>query len=102
MRIAQVIGSITLSKPHPSLAGGRLLIAVPASLRALAHNRHSDGEEIIVWDDLGAGPGCWIGVSEGVEATMPFRPERKPLDAYSACLLDDLYLDSQQLKELLP
>jgi microcompartment protein CcmK/EutM len=101
MRIAQVIGSITLSRPHPALVGARLLVAVPSSLQALAQHRGADGEEIIVWDDLGAGPGSWIGVSEGIEATMPFRPERKPIDAYCACLLDDLHFDAQQIKELI-
>ncbi len=100
MRIAQVIGNITLSRPHPTLVGARLLVAVPFSLKALAQRRQADGEEMIVWDDLGAGPGSWIGVSEGIEATMPFRPERKPIDAYCTCLLDDLYLDAEQIREL--
>ncbi|MCS7167808.1 MAG: EutN/CcmL family microcompartment protein [Gemmatales bacterium] len=101
MRIAQVIGQITLSRPHPTLTSGRFLIAMPISLRALSTTMQPDGEEIIVWDDLGAGLTCWIGVSEGVEATMPFRPDRKPIDAYCACLLDHLYLDEQATREVL-
>lgn len=101
MRIAQVIGTVTLSRPHPTLVGGRFLVALSLSLVALAGNKEPDGEDIIVWDDLGAGEGCWIGVSEGVEATMPFRPARKPIDAYCACILDHLHLDAQAVTEVL-
>ncbi|GBD35758.1 hypothetical protein HRbin36_00873 [bacterium HR36] len=102
MRIAQVIGTVTLSRPHPTLLAGRFLIAVPASLRALSSKSDADGEEVIVWDDLGAGFGSWIGISEGVEATMPFRPARKPLDAYCACILDHIHLDLPTVREVLP
>jgi len=102
MRIAQVIGKITLSRPHPSMVGGRLLIAIPISLAALSTGNEPDGEEVIVWDDLGAGPGSWIGMSEGVEATMPFRPARKPVDAYCACILDRFHLDPAIVREVLP
>ena len=35
MRIADVIGTVTLSRVHPSLAGARWVIGVPYSLKAL-------------------------------------------------------------------
>jgi microcompartment protein CcmK/EutM len=89
MRIAEVIGTVTLSRADPALAGARWIIGVPFSLKALRQNA-PDGEDLVIFDNLGAGNGSRIGVSEGVEATMPFLPERKPVDAYCACILDQV------------
>ncbi|MSQ95489.1 MAG: carbon dioxide concentrating mechanism protein CcmL [Gemmataceae bacterium] len=88
MRIAEVIGTVTLSRCHPMLAGYRWIIGVPYSLKALKTKTAPDGEDFVILDELGAGNGHQIGVSEGGEAVMPFYPERKPLDAYCACILD--------------
>ena len=90
MRIAEVIGTVTLSRIHPTLAGRRWIIGVPFSLKALRQQAAPDGEDLVILDTLGAGNGSRIGVSEGVEATMPFFPERKPVDAYCACILDQI------------
>lgn len=87
MRIAEVIGTVTLSRVHPSLVGYRWIIGVPFTLKALKAGT-PDGEDVVILDELGAGHGTQIGVSEGVEAMMPFQPERKPVDAYCACILD--------------
>lgn len=89
MRIAEVIGAVTLSRCHPSLAGYRWIVGVPFSLKALK-NGVPDGEDFVILDELGAGRGQQIAVSEGVEAMMPFYPERKAIDAYCACILDTL------------
>lgn len=88
MRIAEVIGTVTLSRCHPTLTGYRWIIGVPYSLKALKTKSAPDGEDFVILDELGAGQGQKIGVSEGVEAMMPFQPDRKPLDAYCACILD--------------
>jgi len=90
MRIAQVIGTVTLSRCHPAVQGYRWIIGVPYSLKALKANAAPDGEDVVILDELGAGYGSKIGVSEGVEASMPFHPNKKPLDAYCACILDAL------------
>ncbi|MBI2806910.1 MAG: carbon dioxide concentrating mechanism protein CcmL [Planctomycetes bacterium] len=90
MRIAEVIGTVTLSRCHPSLAGYRWIVGVPFSLKALRNSAAPDGEDVVILDELGAGEGQRIGVSEGVEAMMPFHPLRKPVDAYGACILDAL------------
>ena len=87
MRIAEVIGTVTLSRVHPALAGSRWLIGVPYSLQGLEAGR-PDGEDFVIYDNLGAGAGNQIGVSEGAEAAAPFSPEKKPVDAYCACILD--------------
>ena len=93
MRIAEVIGTVTLSRCHPALAGYRWIIGVPFSLQAL-RTGVADGEDLVILDELGAGFGQKIGVSEGVEAMMPFHPHRKPLDAYCACVLDSISITS--------
>jgi ethanolamine utilization protein EutN len=89
MRIAEVIGSVTLSRVHPALVGARWLIGVPFSLEGLRQEK-PDGEDLVVFDQLGAGPGSRIGFSEGGEAAAPFLPEKKPVDAYCASILDQL------------
>jgi microcompartment protein CcmK/EutM len=90
MRIAEVIGTVTLSRVHPSLVGARWLVGVPFSLKALHEHRPPDGEDLVIFDSLGAGHGHKIGFSEGGEAAVPFLPERKPVDAYCAVILDRL------------
>ncbi len=88
MRIAEVIGTVTLSRCHPLIKGYRWVVGVPFSLQALRDGTPPDGEDLVILDELGAGLGQKIGVSEGVEAAVPFFPHKKPLDAYCACLLD--------------
>ena len=92
MRICEVIGSVTLSRVHPTLTGLRLLVAAPFSLSDLKEGNSPSGEELVAVDELGAGVGSRVGVSEGREAAMPFQPERKPVDAYCACILDHVQL----------
>ena len=88
MRIAEVIGTVTLSRWHPSLGSARWIIGVPFSLKALTNQLPPDGEDLVIYDQLGAGNGSRVGVSEGVEAAAPFHPEKKPVDAYCAAILD--------------
>lgn len=88
MRIAQVIGSVTLNRVHASLRGGRFRLATPLTLEDLRSREPSDNEAIVVYDELNSGEGQWIAVSEGREASQPFYPDEKPLDAYNAAILD--------------
>jgi ethanolamine utilization protein EutN len=93
MRIADIIGTVTLNRSHPSVAGARWKIAVPLSWDNLLGRSDEPAEEIVVYDELGAGIGSRIAISEGREAAMPFYPEVKPLDAYNAAILDALTVD---------
>ncbi|HTU90522.1 MAG TPA: EutN/CcmL family microcompartment protein [Gemmataceae bacterium] len=93
MRIAEVIGNVTLSRVHPSMMGARWIIGVPYSLTALRDDTAPDGEDVVIFDNLGAGVGARIGFSEGGEAAAPFHPEKKALDAYSACILDTVVVN---------
>jgi microcompartment protein CcmK/EutM len=93
MRIAEVIGTVTLSRWHASLNNSRWVIGVPFSLSALRNGAAADGEDLVIYDNLGAGAGHRIGFSEGAEAAQPFVPERKPIDAFCACLLDQVVVN---------
>jgi microcompartment protein CcmK/EutM len=90
MRIGEVIGTVTLSRVHPTMIGARWIIVVPMSLNALRADGPGDGEDLVVYDNLGAGLGCRVGFSEGGEAAAPFHPEKKPVDAYCSCILDQV------------
>ena len=92
MRIAEVIGTVTLSHVHPSLTSARWVLVVPFSLKALKEDQPPDGEDLVMFDNLGAGNGQRIAFSEGGEAAAPFHPEKKPVDAYCACILDQLVI----------
>ena len=92
MRIAEVIGTVTLSRAHHTLANARWVIGVPFSLAALQGAKGPDGEDVVIFDSLGAGDGHRIGFSEGGEAAAPFHPEKKPVDAYCACILDQVVI----------
>jgi ethanolamine utilization protein EutN len=92
MRIGKVIGSVTLGRWHPSLQGACYRVTVPLSLDDLTGGAAQPAEELIVYDELGAGHGSQIAFSEGGEAAQPFYPDMKPIDAYNAAILDELHI----------
>ncbi len=107
MRIAEVIGKVTLSQCLPAFDGALLPLVLPLGLTELQErvqllNRAQlgqnatwdvDAETLVVYDQLGAGQSGLIALSEGGEAAQPFLPERKPVDAYNAAILDKLDLE---------
>ena len=90
MKIAEVIGKVTLSRKHPSLDGARWLVAIPLMSDELNKNKKKKTEPFVIYDELGASPGCQIAVSEGAEAAAPFHPDVKPIDAYVSAILDQV------------
>ena len=96
MRIARVLGHVTLTPRLPELAAGTYVIA--EALDGPAVRGHRDraprgseaSESLVVFDQLGAGVGQLIAVSEGREAAVPFHPARVPIDAYAAAIVDTL------------
>ena len=64
--------SVTLSRSHPTLQGASWRYAVPLSPGKSRSGKPARGEPLIVFDDLGAGEGAAIAVSEGAEASAPF------------------------------
>lgn len=95
MRIATIIGTVTLVRSHPSMTGARYKLAVPQSLANLTGASQDVAEELIVYDDLGAGIGSRIAMSEGGEAAQPFRPDIKPVDAYNGAILDQIEMATE-------
>lgn len=101
MRIAKVIGTVTLSRSHPALTGGRFRLAVPLSLDDVleqvdAGEVEPTADALVMYDDLGAGQGSLVALSESREASQPFHPDTKPIDAYNAAILDNIDVTRQR------
>ena len=92
MRIAKVLGTVTLSRCHPSFNGASLRLIVPLSLAELTGEQQPQADEMVAWDENGAGLGSLVAISEGAEASQPFRPDLKPVDAYASAILDSIDL----------
>ena len=96
------MGTLTMSRKLGNLKAGRYVIAEALDQAALLGHATSTPrnspmpESLVVFDNLGAGIGQLIAVSEGAEATQPFRPDRVPYDAYASAILDTL--DVSQVK----
>jgi microcompartment protein CcmK/EutM len=90
MRVAEVIGKVTLSKYHPSVAGATWVVAVPLDRNGLSDRTKGRGEPFVVFDEWGANQESLIAVSEGAEAAAPFHPNPKPLDAYNSAIIDTI------------
>ncbi len=115
MRIGKVIGTVTPGTLHPSLVGGQLKIVVPFTFNDLISSNEEksteetsekfrvrcSGTELVVYDELSAGLGEWVAFSEGAEASMPFYPNNKPIDAYIGAILDTVEIDEQAIQRLL-
>ena len=100
MQIFKVIGNVTLSRSHPSFQGARLLATEPTGSSAVGGPAPTDPDLVIVWDDLGAGLGSQIAVSDGAEAAQPFKPVLKPVDAYNSAILDEISFESKVTQSL--
>lgn len=93
MRIMECIGKVTLSRCHPSLQGASWRVAVPLMHSALTGDASGRTEPIVIFDELSAGAGCLMAVSESAEAAAAFHPETRPIDAYNAAILDSVNAD---------
>ena len=67
MRIADVVGTVTLNSVHPSMVGASFKLVTPLGWDQLADRSSEPLEEIVVYDELGAGVGNRIAISEGRE-----------------------------------
>lgn len=94
MRIGQIIGNVTLSRSHPSIEGASWRVVVPLTAAGINGDAAGRGEPFVLFDELGAGVGSLVAISEGAEAAAPFHPDEKPLDAYNAALLDTIEIAS--------
>lgn len=93
MRIMECIGRVTLSQWHPLLTGASWKLAVPLTHEGLNANESGRTEPIVVYDDMGAGIGSLMAVTESADASTPFHPHVKPIDAYNAAILDTVSVE---------
>ena len=89
MRMGTVIGRVTLSVRSPKYVGERLLLTLPWKTDTFGGAEKYD-PAIVVYDQLGAGVGQQIAISEGREAACPFE-KPTPVDAYCAALVDEIF-----------
>lgn len=92
MRMAKVIGTVTLNQSIGEFEAATLKAVVPLDLDDLLQQDTESTDFLVLWDELGTRNGDVVALSEGGEAAQPFRPERKPVDAYNAAILDDIDL----------
>ena len=95
MRLAQVIGRLTLSVQDPSYRGGRWLMLSPLATSQLSQACTSPpplspSPSLVAWDDLGARQGDIVGVVEGAEATAPF-DFPIPIDAITVAIFESIH-----------
>ena len=90
MRIAEIIGRVTLNRCHPSLRGATWRIVTALDRNGLTDDAAGRGEPFVVFDELGAGEGSLVGISEGAEASAPFHPNVKAIDGYAAAIFDHI------------
>lgn len=96
MRIAKVVGTVTLSHSLRTFDQATLRLVEPLDRKQLKaeslgkpHKAQSE-ETLVAWDLIGVGSDSLVAISEGPEASMPFRPQVKPIDASVVALLDHL------------
>jgi len=89
MRMGTIIGRVTLSVRHKRYTGERLLLTLPWNTDSFS-GTEKFAPAIVVYDQLGAGVGQNIGISEGREAACPFE-KPTPVDAYCAALVDEIF-----------
>ena len=97
MRIATVLGMVTLNRCIPEFEQASLKLVCPLDLDGIeqvaAGKSPESDETLVAWDLIGVGNESTVAISEGPEASMPFRPEIKPIDTSIAALLDTIELD---------
>jgi microcompartment protein CcmK/EutM len=94
MKMARIIGRVTLSVQDPSFGGARFVIGQPwhpthGTVLPAAGEPLPKGNSLVIYDALGASPGDIIGYSDGGEAAAPFADDT-PCDAYCCALLDQI------------
>lgn len=89
MRLGVVRGKVVLNVAVPSLRGLCLLIVDPVTAPNLAAvNGLGGGKPLVAADQLGAGRGQMVAFVEGREAANPFWPDKVPVDAYCALIVE--------------
>ena len=88
MRVAKVIGKVTMNAGCAELRPGSYLLVRTFNRHSLAGKNEGNDETLVMYDELAAREGDLVGLVEGREATAPFWPDKAPFDAYNACIID--------------
>jgi ethanolamine utilization protein EutN len=99
MRIARVLGNLTLSSRLADLPPGQLLLVQPLSQEAIRGENEPQAETLIAYDERSASVGDRVALSEGREAAMPFHPVRVPVDAYCAAIMDEVDIGEERSRD---
>jgi len=100
MRIGKILGTVTLSRRHPSLEGASFRLVRPLTWEEACESDDRRHDEQVVMDELGSNVGCLVALSEGREAAMPFYPEVKPVDGYVAAILDKFVVNRDMIERI--
>jgi microcompartment protein CcmK/EutM len=92
MKFARTIGTVTLSRFHPSMTGAKLRCVEVVETIEQLESQPLGGDTIVAWDLCGSGIGDLVALAEGPESAQPFYPDVKPLDASIVALLDEVTL----------
>ncbi|HEX8711570.1 MAG TPA: EutN/CcmL family microcompartment protein [Terracidiphilus sp.] len=91
MRLGIVRGHVVLNPAVESYAGRTLAVIEPVTMENLrAKNGMGGGKTLIAVDELCAAEGQMVAFTEGSEAANPFWPDRVPVDAYCALIVDSI------------
>jgi len=91
MLLAKVIGNVWSTKKKDAISALRLLFVQP-----LGKNLKPDGNVLIAADEVGAGFGEMVIVTQGSPAMQAFnKTELVPVDAVVVGIVDNLELDDE-------
>ena len=91
MLLAKVIGNVWSTKKKDAISAIRLLFVQP-----LGKNLKPDGNVLIAADEVGAGFGEMVIVTQGSPAMQAFsKTELVPVDAVVVGIVDNLELDDE-------
>lgn len=93
MKLARIIGTVTLARSHPAMSGATLRCVELVDSIERVGTQPLGGDTVVAWDLFGGGIGDLVALAEGPESAQPFRPEIKPLDASIVALLDHVELE---------
>jgi microcompartment protein CcmK/EutM len=93
MIMARTVGTVTLSRFHPSMAGATLRCVEVVTKIEDINKQPLGGETVIAWDICGTSLGDLVAMAEGPEAGQPFAPNTKPIDASIVAISDNVRLN---------
>ncbi|MEM6978897.1 MAG: EutN/CcmL family microcompartment protein [Planctomycetota bacterium] len=88
MKLARVIGNVTLAKHHPAMRGASLRLVEIVDDITRRDANPLGGDSVVAWDICSSTEGDLVALAEGPESAAPFRPEIKPIDASIVALID--------------